>query len=207
MNKEIGISYTVETKFWRKNIGNKLEFLQNGGDIRDAYQRSLKEFKNDSPIIAREEAFSHFQSIIDVLYEAMGKNFESDEQARFDLQKYLNSGNDFELFKNKSPEHRHKISDDVFNGIRVYLIIEDSVTKNTLKIQIHSINYLDYPECVDEEVFISLDGLIKEVEYYEQFNYPYTKQHEFILLHPIGGKVELILKTPFNWNSFLKKLL
>jgi hypothetical protein len=196
------IYYTVETKFWRKNIGNKLEFIQNGGDIRDAYQRSLKEFKNDSPIIAREEAFSHFQSIIDVLYEAMGKNFESDEQARFDLQKYLNSGNDFELFKNKSPEHRHKISDDVFNGIRVYLIIEDSVTKNTLKIQIHSINYLDYPERLDEEVFISLDGLIKEVEYYDQLNYPYAKQYEFILLHPIGGKAELILKLPLTGIRF-----
>jgi len=206
MNKEIGISYTVETKFWRKKIGNKLDFIQSGGDIYDAYQRSVKEFRNDSPIIAREQAFSHFQSIIEVLYEAMNITFVSDEQARLDLQEYLNSGNDFEMFGSKSLDYRSKISDDVFNGIRVYMVVEDFTTKQTLKIQIHSINYLDYPERVDEEVFISLDGLIKEVEYYEQFNYPYTKQHEFITLHPIGGKAESILKTPFNWNSFLKKL-
>jgi hypothetical protein len=182
-----------------------LNFIQNGGDIHDAYQRTVKEFRNESPIIAREQAFSHFQSIVDVLYEAMGKSFVSDEEARLDLQEYLNSGNDFEMFKNKSPEHRHKISDDVFNGICVFMIIEDLTTKKSKKIQIHSINYLEYLERPDEEIQNSLKGLIQEVQVYDQFDYPYAKYHELIALHPIGGKVESIFKTPFNWNSFVKK--
>jgi len=197
--------YTVETKFWRKRIGNKLDFLQSGGDICDAYQRSVKEFRNDSPIIAREQAFSHFQSIVEVLYEAINKPFVSDEQARLDLQEYLNSGNDFELFGNKTPEHRHKISDDVFNGICVFMIVEDLTIKKSKKIQIHSINYLEYLERPDEEIQNSLKGLIQEVEVYEQFDYPYAKYHELIALHPIGGKVESILKTPFNWKTYVKK--
>jgi hypothetical protein len=205
MQKENKIYYTVETKFWRKRIGNKLDFLQSGGDICDAYQRSVKEFRNESPIFAREQAFSHFQSIIVVLYEAMDKSFVSDEQARIDLQEYLNSGNDFELFGTKSPEHRHKISDDVFNGICVFMIIEDLTTKKSKKIQIHSINYLDYPERPDEEIQNSLKGLIQEVEIYEQFDYPYENYHELIALHSIGGIVESILKTPFNWKTYVKK--
>ncbi len=205
MNKEIAISYTVETKFWRKKIGNKLDFIQSGRDIHDAYQRSVKEFRYDSPIIAREQAFSHFQSIIEVLYEAMNKPFVSDEQARLDLQEYLNSGNDFELFGGKTPEHRHKISDDVFNGIWVFMITKDLTTKKSKKIQIHSINYLEYLERPDEEIQNSLKGLIQEVEIYEQFDFPYGNHHELILLHPIGGKVEFILKTPFNWKSYVNK--
>ncbi len=166
MNNEIGISYTVETKFWRKKIGNKLVFIQRGGDIHDAYQRSVKVFRNNSPIIARDQAFSHFQSIIEVLYEAMNKTFVCDGQARLDLQEYLNSGNDFELFGSKTPEHSHKISDDVINGIFVFLIIEDLVSKESKKIQIHSINYLDYPERPDDEIQHSLKGLIQEAAIY-----------------------------------------
>lgn len=199
------IYYTVETKFWRKNIGNKLEFIQNGGDIRDAYQRSVKEFRNDSPIIAREQAFSHFQSIVEVLYEAMNKPFVCDEQARLDLQEYLNSGNDFEMFGSKSLEYRSKISDDVFNGIRVFMVVEDLNTDELKKIQIHSINYLEYLERPDEEIQNSIKGLIQEVEIYEQFDFPYGNHQELIILHSIGGKVESILKTYFNWKSYVKK--
>ncbi len=205
MQTENKIYYTVETKFWRKKIGNKLDFIQSGEDIHDAYQRSVKEFRNDSPIIAREQAFSHFQSIVEVLYEAMNKPFVSDEQARLDLQAFLNSGNDFELFGRKTQEHRHKISEDVFNGICVFMIVEDLTTNKSKKIQIHSINYLEYLERPDEEIQNSLKGLIQEVEIYEQFDFPYGNHQELILFHPIGGKVEFILKTPFSWKSYVNK--
>lgn len=135
----------------------------------------------------------------------MNITFVSDEQARLDLQEYLNSGNDFEMFSSKSLESRHKISDDVFNGIRVFMVVEDLNIDEVKKIQIHSINYFDYPERPDGEVLDSLKGLIAEVEYYEQFDCHYGNHHELISFHPIGGKVESILKTPFNWNSYVNK--
>ncbi len=205
MNKKPKIYYTVETKFWRKEIGNKLDFLQCGGDIKDAYQRSVKEFVNESPIIAREKAFRYFQSIVDVLYEAKGKEFVSDEQARIDLQAYLNSGNDFELFGDRPQDQRTKISDDVFNGIRVFANIQDAKSKKSIALQIHSINYVDYFERPDDEVIVSLKGLIEECKQYETHSYPYDKQLQFLSLHSIGGKVESILKTPFNWDFFTHK--
>lgn len=55
------ISYTVETKFWRKKIGNKLDFIQSGGDIHDADQRSVKEFRNDSPSLPENKHSTIFK--------------------------------------------------------------------------------------------------------------------------------------------------
>jgi hypothetical protein len=39
------IYYKVETLFWRKQIGNKLDFLLNNGDLKDAIHQTKKEFK------------------------------------------------------------------------------------------------------------------------------------------------------------------
>ncbi len=210
MNEEIKpkISYIVESLFYRKNIGNKLDFLLNNGDLKDAIHLSKKEFKDESPIIARENAFNHFQSIVDVLYDGLDKKYTTDEQARIDLQKYLDSGNAVELLGN-NPRKKNKITDDILNGIEIYLVIETPLENNKEKpfnkVLIHGIRYIDYPERVDEGIIESLEGLIKENHYYQDNSYSTKDYITFLILFQIGGTVEPILKTPFDWNSFMKK--
>lgn len=68
-----------------------------------------------------------------------------------------------------------------------------------------SINYVDYFERPDDEVIVSLKGLIEECKQYETHSYPYDKQLQFLSLHSIGGMVESVLRTPFNWELFTHK--
>lgn len=201
------IYYTVETLFWRKSIGNKLEFLQNEGDLKDAIHHAKKEFKAESPIIARENAFSHFQSIVDVLYEGMEMEYTTDEKARIDLQKYLDSGNAVELLGN-NPSKKNKITDDILNGIEIYMVIETAIDnskeKQIEKVLIHGIRYIDYPERLDEGIIESLEGLIKEFHFYDDNSCSTKDYMKFLILFQIGGTVEPILKTPYDWDSFMK---
>jgi len=200
------IHYLVDSKFYRKDIGNKLDFLLNGGNLEQAIVHTKKEFHNESPILAREGAINHFQSYIDVLYEGLGKKFISDELARVDLQKYFNSGNDVELLGNTPM--KFKIGDDLFNGINVYMVVDMPIFNNDKKgdkILIYSIGYLDYPDRVDEDIPVTINGLIKECKYYEQHSYSFNEYYSFVNFDKIGGKIEAILKTPFDWDTFMKK--
>jgi len=200
------IYYIVESLFWRKKIGNKLDFLLNGGDLKDAIIHSQKEFIEDSPIIAREKAFSHFSSIVDVLYEGLEKKQTTDEQARIDLQEYLDSNNAVELQRSDSVK-KFKVSDDIFNGIEVYMVVDtpliNSKDKQGQKVLIHGIRYIDYPERLDDDLIATLDGLIKEYKYYEQNNYFFQKHLSLIHFEQIGGGAEFILNTPFNWERLM----
>ena len=200
------IYYIVESLFYRKDIGNKLDFLLSNGDLKDSIHHLKREFKDESPIIARESAFNYFQSMVDVLYDGLGAKYTTDEQARIDLQKYFNSGNDVELMGNS--QNKFKISDDLFNGLNIYMIVDEPITdkkKKKNKMLIHGINYIDYPERVDEEITDSIKGLIKECKYYEKYSYSTKGYFSFVVLDRIGGRVESILKTPFDLESFMTK--
>jgi hypothetical protein len=67
------LSYTVESRFWRREIGYKLVNLITGVDFADAYVNTRQEFYYPSSIEAREKVFSYYQSPIDVLYNGMKK--------------------------------------------------------------------------------------------------------------------------------------
>jgi len=202
MNKEI--FYTVETLFWRKKIGDKLKFIFKGGNIKDAVQHTSKEFRDKSPIVARSMAFSHFQSIVDVLYEAIGKEYKNDKQARIDLQVYFNSGNNYE-FRN-TETGKFIIGEDFLNGITVYLNMKDEKEGMSRKIQIHSINYLDDTDQLDEEVLHSLDGLIEECKMYEENVLSVYQSFKFLNLESLGRGFESVLATPFKWDPYLEKI-
>lgn len=200
------IYYVVESKFWRREIGNILDNLIAGIKYDDALVKSLQVFTDDSPIIASEMAFSHFASIIDVLYEGLGKKYSSDAQARIDLQKYFDSNNGVEMFGNK-PEIRQIITDDIFNGIEIYMVIdkplEKSKNKQCQKILIHGIRYIDYPARLDDNLVTTLEGLFKEYKYYENSHYS-TKDYTVLKsFEPIGGDAEFFLNTPFDWDTFM----
>ena len=198
------LHYIVETKFWRRKIGNKLDNLVNGIDFSDAYVNTSKEFHDLSPIKARKAAFNHYQSIIEVLYEGLDKQYTNDYQARKDLQYYLNSDNDIEL-GNKT---KFKITDDFLNGIEVYMVVEKPLKGKEIKANgkycIHGIRYVDYIDRLDNDLIENLENLFAENQYYEEFNYPTDKEQVLKHFDPIGGRAEFYLQTPFDWDNFMK---
>jgi hypothetical protein len=196
--------YQLEALFYRKDIGNILNYLTN--DCDDYITHYKKEFRNDNPILARENVFNHYQSIIEVLYDGIYKIYSTDEQARIDLQKFFNSGNDIELCD--SSANPIKIGNDLFNGINIYLVIDTPFTKSLKqgdKLLIHGINYNDYPDRVDEEVVASIKGLITESECYEHCSYSTNNYVSFVNFDKIGGNVESVLITPMNWETLIAK--
>ncbi len=195
------IYYKVQTFFWRKSIENKLMFLINNGDLNDAFQISTEIFADVNPLIAREKAFNYFQSIVDVMYEGINKNYISDFEARKDLQLFFNSGNDFEL--KKTGLTPIIISDDIYNGVFVYFVTKEPNAKIENKIQIHSINYLNENELLDEEIINSLKGLISEYKILKENNL--ICESNLIDFKEIGGEKTNILWTPFDWNLFVIK--
>lgn len=49
-------------------------------------------FEDDNPIIAREKAFNHYQSYLDVLLQSKGKEYVSHKKAEPELQDFVKSG-------------------------------------------------------------------------------------------------------------------
>ena len=128
-NATVDIHYVVDSQFWRRDIGNILDNVLNGVEYDSALVKSSKEFSDVNPINAREMAFSHFSSIVDVLYEGLGIVYSTDCQARIDLQKYFDSNNAVELSGSDS-NRKFKVSDDIFNGIEIYMVIDNSIEKS-----------------------------------------------------------------------------
>lgn len=199
------IYYTVESHFWRRKIGYKLDNFVNGIDFSDAYVNTSKEFRHSSPIEARKAAFNHYQSIIEVLYEGLNKTYTNDYQARIDLQYYLNSENEVEL----GNEIKFKISDDFLNGIEVYMIAEKPLKgkepKANGKYCIHGIRYVDYIDRLDNDLIENLENLFLENQYYEEYNYPTEKEQVLKHFDSIGGNAEFCLQTPFDWDKLMKE--
>lgn len=197
--------YLVEANFWRRKIGDKLDNLINGIDISDAYVNTRQEFRNPSPIEARIAAFNHYQSMIEVLYNGLDKEFKDDCQARIDLQYYLDSNNDVELGNTS----KFKITDDFLNGIEVYMIVDKPLigmqAKTNNKYCIHGVRYIDYPEKLDEDLIDTLKNLFIEHQYYEEYDYPTANEMVLKRFDAIGGDAEFYLQTPFDWDKLMKE--
>ncbi|AWG22915.1 hypothetical protein FFWV33_15965 [Flavobacterium faecale] len=74
------IYYVVEGTLYR-----------NKGDVDDLIEIN-ETFTNDDPIIAREAAFSHYQSYIEVLLESKGKTYISHKETEKELADFVKSG-------------------------------------------------------------------------------------------------------------------
>lgn len=198
--------YIVESRFWRRKIGDKLDNWLKGVDISDAYVNTNQEFRNNSPIEARKAAFNHYQSIIEVLYEGLNKKYTNDYQARIDLQYYLNSDNDFELGIGGS---KFKVTDDFINGIEIYMVVEKSSNEIEIvannKYCIHGVRYVDYTDRLDNDIIENLENLFIENKYYEKHNYSTLKELVLKNFAAIGGDAEFFLQTPFDWDMLMKE--
>ena len=71
--------YILNTFYYRKK-----------GDLEDIVEEE-RIFRHENPIIAREECLSAYQSHIDVMYEYLGKEYTSYEQAKMDLKDFFYS--------------------------------------------------------------------------------------------------------------------
>lgn len=193
--------YTVEMLFWRRKIGGKLQAMLQNVDLKEALVHHVAEFKNDEPVEARKAAFGHFQNVVDVLYDGIGKTYSTTEQAYADLQYYFDSQNSVELLSS-DVHKRFRVSDDILNGISIYAIVDVELSKpiQSSKILIHTIRLTDHETTYEDAAHECLSGLEKECDNYEKRGYDYGNQLEFIVL--ADGSTKAILKSPFEWASY-----
>lgn len=186
--------------------GGEIEFLENE-----------KKFEDENPIVARNLAFNHYQSYVDVLLQANGKKYYSDEQAREDLKSFVDPGTTTKI---KVGGAEIELSDSLGNGIGVFMVIDvpkpDNVydDKKGDEISIHSIGFQH------DDPNLLMYGLQKEYEYYTFYNYKtadkaaevvYCDSEEWGEGYLGDGQwlegyfepnTNKILETPFDWTGY-----
>lgn len=195
--------YIVKAKLIRQIKENEFDF-----------EEINKTFENENPIIAREEAFSHYQSWIDILLQDKSKEYVSDREAREDLISFIKPGATTKL---QADGKEIEFSDDSFgNGIGVYFVKDESIESinNFLDIGeeglIHGILNLSNQYLIDEIIIC----LQEEAKYYEYFNYE-TRNKVIEVTYCCKGPwlddpkdsaivTYKILKTPFDWQGYDK---
>jgi len=177
--------YKVYVRLIRKVSEGQIDFI-----------RETKDFINDNPIIAREQAFNFYNSYIDVLLQSVRKVDTSDMEARSNLQPFY-----------KKDEHVGYI------GIAMVLdkdtdfeYLPKSRGPEPDEFEIHCIPSNDVGS-LDEIVY----NLTCEYEYYEYFQYDtksYKTEIQFFGVldqhYDLNPTLEsyIILKTPFDWTRY-----
>jgi Putative DNA-binding domain len=167
----------------------------------NGFTNSFKVFEHENPIIAREEAFNHYQSYIDVLLGTK-KNI-TDKQTRIELTSFIDPGTSYRLWTGKS---EIEISDSFGKGIGVFMVIDEPLEdtdKVGEEIIIHGIGRIhsaDDPQSL-------MDGLNHEYQYYNHYGYDvknYKQTIDFCEDGESESEPNEILKTPFDWTGFDK---
>lgn len=193
--------YVVRTKVIKQIKGTgEIDFLE-----------VEKPFKSESPIDARNSAFKHYQSYIDVLLEAKGREYISDKQTKEDLATFISPNTDSKLqFENSELE----FSSVFKNGIGVFMIVDFPIPDDDLALNegdelfIHGVGPISF---LSDDPSLHITELKSEYEYYEYFNYPaddkiinvvFCNQYEWEEGYrddePSTCK---ILDTPFSWQG------
>ena len=157
-------------------------------------------FKDAELILARERAFSKYQSYIDVFLESVAQVYVSHEQTKRRLNDFFDSKR--MQFPLRNPE-LGKVDVDFDKGLFIYLVTDSSDIFTTLEgRQIynakHLVHFIDgKTESLNELV---LKELKLEFEFYESNGFS-IKDHKCIIC--ISGLFEdkaiPILKTPFEF--------
>ena len=183
--------YLVHGLFWKEQMHNA-DFLE---AKKDNLCRISKTFENTDLGKARQEAFAYYQSVIDVLYDALGDSYTTDKQARIDLQTYFHAG----CSKAKTRIGKMTFDDNLFNEIAVYWV------NGTDKRLIHGIWYRTEDEQLqlDERLTTMGDNLIKEHEYYERHRLP-IEGETLCDMTDLNLGFQFVLPTPFDWDGFVE---
>lgn len=183
--------YLVHGLFWKEQMynSNYLETKKNKLCSID------KTFEDADLSKARQEAFVYYQSLIDVLYEALGDNYTTDQQARIDLQVFLHAGCSTAVTR----IGKMTFDDNLFNEIAVYWV------NGTKKRLIHGIWYRpkDEQHQLDEQLATMGSNLIEEYAYYERNNLPFEND-TLCDMTDLNLGFQFVLPTPFNWDGFVE---
>lgn len=189
------IHYLIESKYWRRAVPNIHDDSHNEMPSKRDLVNTQQEFHNENPIKARKEAFDHYSSIIDVLYDGLKIPPTTDLQARIDLQEFLNSDNGISLMGGKM---NFPYQEDMDNRIQVYAVI------NGVKKEIHGIRCLEHIDQFDSDLTLTdLEGLMLEYDYYIVNNQPTSDLEITINFKPVRGKEISFLNTPVNWKELV----
>lgn len=181
--------YLVHGLFWKGQMHNANYHEAK----KDNFCCINKTFDDADLSMARKEAFAYYQSLIDVLYEAFGDSYTTDQQARIDLQTFLNAG----CTQSKTRIGKMTFDDNLFNEIAVYWV------NRTEKRLIHGIWYRpkDEQHQLDERLATMGGNLIKEHEYYERHHL--TIEGETLCdMTDLNLGFQFVLPTPFDWDGF-----
>ena len=183
--------YLVHGLFWKEQMHNS--------DYHKAKKDNLcsinKIFEDADLSKARQEAFTFYQSVIDVLYEALGDCYTTDQQARIDLQAFLHAG----CGKSKTRIGKIIYDDNLFNEIVVYWV------NGAEKRLIHGIWYRpkDEQQQLDERLATMGTNLIKEHAYYERHALP-IEEETLCDMTDLNLGFQFVLPTPFDWDGFVE---
>ena len=186
--------YLVHGLFWKEQMHNASYLKARKNNLCSID----KVFANDDLYNARQEAFAYYQSLIDVLYEALGDNYTTDQQARIDIQVFLHAGCSTAVTR----IGKMTFDDNLFNEIAVYWVNDKE------KRLIHGIWYRPKEELHQHDELLATMGsnLIKEHAYYERNNLPFENDTlcDMTDLH-LG--FQFVLPTPFDWEGFTNEIL
>ena len=183
--------YLVHGLFWKEQMHN--------ADYLNAKKDNLcsinKTFEDADLSKARQAAFAYYQSLIDVLYEALGDCYTTDQQARIDLQTYFHAG----CSKSKSRIGKMIFDDNLFNEIAVYWV------NGTEKRLIHGIWYRPKDEQLqlNERLATMGSNLFKEHAYYERHHLP-IEGETLCDMTDLNLGFQFVLPTPFDWDGFVE---
>ncbi len=173
----IAIHYIVRVKLIRFINNEKIDFIHDE-----------KVFKEQSPILAREKAFSHYNSYIDTILEPNLHHYEISQRLSLRIEKRT-----IELDNEKVEIN------DFQSGIGVFLIIDEPINddKKGDEFLIHGVGFsFNDPQSL-------IDSLNFENWYYEHYKYE-TKNYRINIdfyeadVDEVG--LETILRTPFDWS-------
>ena len=186
--------YLVHGLFWKEQMHNANYLKSRKNNLCSIN----KVFVNDDLFKARKEAFAYYQSLIDVLYEALGDTYTTDKQARIDLQAFLHAGCSTVVTR----IGKMTFDDNLFNEIAVYWVNGDK------KQLIHGIWYRPKEKQHQPDELLAMMGsnLIKEHANYERYNLP-IEDETLCDMTDLNLSFQFVLPTPFDWDEFNNEIL
>jgi hypothetical protein len=202
--------YVVRAKLIRFNKDNKIDFSE-----------FEEKFENEEPIFAREEAFNHYQSYIDVLLESKNKKYTSDRNAREELKSFYEPDSDFKMtFGGQEVDFKNNVG----FGVGVFMVIDEPLPSGFPDLTEFGIILPSHKELYIHGIgnigsYFSNDGhmcnLWEELEYYNYYKYKKeNKEIEILYCCEETWNVEPMseyepapsrfLETPFDWEGYDK---
>ncbi|MFZ4413587.1 MAG: hypothetical protein ACOYOV_10925 [Bacteroidales bacterium] len=161
-------------------------------------------YKDNNPIIARENAFNCYQNYIDVFLESKGSKYESHEETSILLQDFFNS---YKKAQTKfGDEINEEIDVDYDKRLNIYMVMADSkiiINHEGEEIYedkhlIHSINnqFTDYTTYI-------YDALRLELSLYEKYGYDYKNYKKDYVVSGVFEDhiIKSVLETPIDFTN------